>query len=202
VHCIEFPSDPDYPSFIAETLTADSAPPLAPLGWQSEDLARICKVLRRLAELRVRNVADAEDLVQDTLLTMVEKSAELPLRKGLLVWGMGILRKKIGNHYRKTQRRALTGSGDVPRPAGAPTPEAMLHCEELQQIVARVLDRFPPEERRVMRLVLAGMPIFEVAELVETAPYQTIVNYSFRGRRKLVQHLERCGYSRRRGLKV
>src|SRR5207247_5159091 len=69
--------------------------------WPTEELLRIRLVLKRLTALRVKNPDDAEDLVQEALLTMTQKFPEIELHKGLMVWGMGILRKKVGNYYRR-----------------------------------------------------------------------------------------------------
>ena len=103
------------PFFINETAGLEERSPLCKpkLGdWSDQEIASIRNVLHRLTALRVMNAEDAEDLVQDTFLTMAMKCPEIELEKGLLIWSMGILRKKVGNYYRKAQRTA----GPTPQP--------------------------------------------------------------------------------------
>src|SRR5262245_44132029 len=99
------PSLPHYCTAQLQDVAFATRSPLPELRhFPPEELARIRMVLRKLTALRIENPEDAEDLVQETLLTMTEKCPEIELRKGLLVWGMGILRKKVGNYYRRVQR--------------------------------------------------------------------------------------------------
>ena len=167
--------------------------------WTEAELSHIRQVLRRLTVLRVDNPEDAEDLVQETLLTLVRKGPKM-VEKGMMMWAMGILRRKVGNHYRRTQRfsvqdaqiRYLTG-----RSAFAPSPESCLHHAELMSVVDGVLVNLSPEERAPVDLYLAGRQTAEIVSLLHPERYQNIVNRLHRGRKKLVRELARHGYGRR-----
>jgi RNA polymerase sigma factor (sigma-70 family) len=168
--------------------------------WTDEELMRIRLVLRRLTALRVDNPEDAEDLVQDTLLTMTEKCTEIRLEKGLLIWSMGILRKKIGNYYRRTRRSVslddlLAGAQDQDHNAVVePTQETLLRHAELRALVVRALSGLAPRERIAVELFLSGSPTHEIADLLYPERYQNIVNWLHRGRKKLARELARHGY--------
>jgi RNA polymerase sigma factor (sigma-70 family) len=168
-------------------------------AWPEGELARIRTVLRRLAVLRIENPEDAEDLVQDTLLTMAEKCCRVEIQKGLLVWAMGILRKKIGNYYRRGRRfvpldEDSAGATDEGYGVFAAMQEALLHYAELQGMVQTALNGLGPRERTALELFLAGCPTREIADLLYPEPYQSIVNWLHRGRKKLARELARHGY--------
>lgn len=166
------------------------------------DLLRIRLVLRRLSTMRINNPEDAEDLVQETLLTMVRKAPRIDLEKGMLIWAMGVLRKKVGNYYRKAQRytsledHKIAGKSTMHSPA-AVSPESHLHHAELRAMVDGVLGTLSPREREAIDLYLAGIQTGEIANLLHPERYQNVVNWLHRGRKKLAKELSRHGYGRR-----
>jgi RNA polymerase sigma factor (sigma-70 family) len=170
-------------------------------AWTDEEVVRIRVVLRKLTALRIRNEEDAEDLVQETLLTATANFPGYALHKGLLVWCMGVLRKKVGNYYRKMNRfTSLDGCEALAwrlclREIRDPAPEAGLRLTELQLLVDRILSDFPAEERQPMQLFLAGLSTCEIAQLLYPERYQNVVNRIFRGRKKLARRLAKYGYA-------
>ena len=171
------------------------------IPWTEEELIHIRLVLRKLTALRVGNPHDAEDLVQETLLTMVRKAPEIDIEKGLLIWSLGILRRKIGNYYRRVRRlnelmEARTISWDKCRcPSVIPSPESSLHLRELHAAVEEVLSRLPPLERQAIDFYLMGMQTREIAAMLSPERYQNVVNRLHRGRKKLANELARQGYN-------
>ena len=167
----------------------------APHIWSNDELARIRLVLQRLTSLRIENEADAEDLVQETLLTMTQKCPESGPDKGLLVWSMGILRKKIGNYYRRARR-------DVPMECAetsaclriSTSPEMRFLQAEMAGLVRKTLHGLPDRERRAMELCLAGLQAHEIVALLHPERYQNVINHLFRGRRKIAAQLAAFGY--------
>jgi RNA polymerase sigma factor (sigma-70 family) len=164
--------------------------------WTDDNIKRIRTILRKLTAGRIYNSTDAEDLVQETLLTMISKPPDIVLEKGLLAWGMGILRKKVGNYYRKVQRYTSLS----PQEEGAqscmcaPSPETNLFQEELQAIVKEILSQFPLPQRQAMELQIDGFNSGEIAKLLHPIRYQNVINSLYRGRKKLAKELEKYGY--------
>jgi RNA polymerase sigma factor (sigma-70 family) len=182
-----------------------SAPKLR--EWPAEELTRIRMVLRKLTALRIENPEDAEDLVQETLLTMIEKCPEIALRKGLLVWGMGILRKKVGNYYRRGQRYSALQRENLNavmlHPTQAPpSAESTIHYRELRSLVETIVKKFPPHERVVMDLLVSGLATREIVKALYPERYQNIVNRVHRGRKRLHKELAKHGYMNYRIKKV
>jgi RNA polymerase sigma factor (sigma-70 family) len=170
-------------------------------AWTDAEIGLVRVVLQRLTALRVRNDDDAEDLVQETLLTATEKLPDGSLHKGLLVWCMGVLRRKVGNYYRKAKRytslddcEALAWRLCLER-ARVQSPETELRRAELQSLVEEILDCLPLPERRAMELHLNGLPASEIAQALYPERYQNVLNRIYRGRRKLARQLARYGYA-------
>ncbi len=167
----------------------------APRVWSNDELSRIRLVLQRLTSLRIENEADAEDLVQETLLTMTQKCPESGPDKGLLVWSMGILRKKIGNYYRKARRYVpMECAENAGRARVSASPEMRFLQSELAGLVRKTLHALPDRERRAMELCLAGLQAHEIVASLHPERYQNVINHLFRGRRKIAAQLAALGY--------
>jgi RNA polymerase sigma factor (sigma-70 family) len=173
---------------------------ILPDGWTDAEIAGIRDVLRRLTLRRIRNDHDAEDLVQETLLTMTRKLPGTELQKGLLVWALGILRRKIGNYYKMARRNdALDSEGVISRESGrcgsmTGAQESKLHYKELRTIVHRLLRSLPNKERRAVELLVRGLRTQEIAAAMAPEPYQNVANHLHRGRRKVTRALAKYGY--------
>jgi RNA polymerase sigma factor (sigma-70 family) len=168
--------------------------------WTEEEIAAIRAVLQKLTSIRILNSTDAEDLIQDTLLTMLTKHPGDALEKGLLVWTMGILRKKVGNYYRRTNRFTCF-SEQEPRTqrsirefTAAASPESRLFHEELQSIICQTLTQLPSPQRQAIELLIAGHDSGEVVKQLHPERYQNVINRIYRGRKKLAKELAKYGY--------
>jgi RNA polymerase sigma-70 factor (ECF subfamily) len=198
---LQLTHDPEFLCVCESLRNNGYQPGVQGLDWTKEDLERIRLVLRKLTALRVDNPEDAEDLVQDTLLTLVRKAPEIILEKGPMIWAMGILRKKVGNYYRKVQRCAALEEyyaatrGRRARMPAVLTPEMNLHHDELRSLVDGALARLSPREREALDLSLSGRPTAEIVSLLHPERYQNIVNRLHRGRKKLARELARHGYT-------
>ncbi len=185
------------PSYISESSRQENPPfKQEPLGWTDEEIAAIRSVLQKLTSVRIFNLNDAEDLVQETLLTMISKSPETALRKGPLVWGLGILRRKVGNYYRKSRRYISLNEQNAGEQLFLHTlsPEGKLFLKEIETIVNGVLSQLPLSQKRALDLMLAGFNAGEIARLLHPARYQNVINSLHRGRKKLARELARHGY--------
>jgi len=170
-----------------------------PSVWTDEEISTIRRILHELTATRILNSNDAEDIVQDTLLTMVSKRSQVVLEKGPLAWGMGILRNKVGNYYRKDRRRSIYQKTDMRVKSALPntksvSPEMELRCRELQKIIDSALAKLPNTQRQAMELLIAGLNPSEIVSYLEPERYQSIINRLYRGRREIVRELARYGY--------
>jgi RNA polymerase sigma factor (sigma-70 family) len=174
-----------------------------PCSPDDEEWGKVGVALRRISRLRVRNRQDAEDLVQDAFLTMVAKHRGVELKKGLLVWGLGILRNKIGNYYRRRRHEVPWGPANAPPRRNlegstrGSNPEAEVLGIELAALVASLLEHLSPDERVAVELLLEGLRVREIAFRLRPQTYQNVANHLCRGRKKIARRLARLGYARR-----
>ncbi len=168
--------------------------------WSDEQLAQIRLVLQRLTALRIQNSEDVEDLVQETMLTMALKCPRGELKKGLLVWSMGILRRKIGNYYRKAHRYASLNEQDascasaVRQTSATQSPEARVQYRELRLLINKILAGLTQPERQAISMLLAGMAPSHIVQRLDPERYQNVINWLYRGRHKLQRELVKYGY--------
>jgi RNA polymerase sigma factor (sigma-70 family) len=188
-------------SFISESVSCSSyGIKENPWEWSEEEIKTIRIVLQKLSTLRIMNSNDVEDVVQDTLLTMVIKRPQISLKKGPLIWGMGILRNKVGNYYRKNQRGSTIENmkaslqEQIPADSLASSPEGTIAHAELQKIVNDVMSQLPEPQRQVMELFIAGFDPREIVSRLSPERYQNVINRLHRGRKKLAQELAKYGY--------
>ena len=167
--------------------------------WPAEELARIRVVLRKLTALRIDNPEDAEDLVQETLLTMTEKCPEIELEKGLLVWGMGILRKKVGNYYRREQRYSALRReflSDVMLYLTRLRPRQNRPCTSgnCELWSTRFSKNFRLTSEPLWNSWFPGSRSMRLRGHCIPERYQNIVNRVHRGRKRLHKELAKYGY--------
>jgi len=170
------------------------------LKLNEDELTAIRKSLQKITRRRILDIADAEDIVQDTLLAMIMSNPGGELKKGMHAWSRGILRNKVGNYYRKSQRHTSLGERDygicisVPDPTVVATQEITLSNKEMKKIIEKKLEEFTPEVRKVMELLISGFKAGEIVDQLHPEPYQKIINRLYRGRKKLARELLRCGF--------
>ncbi|MFJ6120351.1 RNA polymerase sigma factor [Streptomyces sp. NPDC092129] len=118
------------------------------------------QVLRRVAVTLTAQPADAEDLVQDTLLRAYKAIGHFDGRY-TRAWLLAILRNVAFNRRRRRSFRLVYASNDdLERLAGAQvadSPEELVVGEDMDEVVGAALAALTREHRKVMRLVdIAG----------------------------------------------
>lgn len=174
-----------------------------PVAW----LDRHGDLLFRFAISRVRDRATAEDLVQETLLAAiqsVEAHAAVSSERG---WLMGILRHKLGDHFRRCAReqRLWEHSGDVPDTDGEfddsghwtaafgdwESPETSLEQDEFWATLNRCVDALPQNLKTTFALrEIDGVGCDDLAETLGITKNNLWVMLS-RARQRMRDCLER-----------
>jgi RNA polymerase sigma factor (sigma-70 family) len=186
-------------SFVAENSPLKNLDNPGQLEWEDDEIIAIRTALRKSTLLRIWNSDDVEDLVQDTLLTIVTKPPGSELEKGLLVWSLGVLRNKVGNYYRKPNRHIPlneieTGLPQWMQQSFSFSPEANASDKELRAIIDEKVAEMPPCQREVMELLVSGLDSREIVSQMHRERRQNVINRIHRGRKKLAKELARYGY--------
>jgi RNA polymerase sigma-70 factor (ECF subfamily) len=157
------------------------------------------EVLLRVANSLTRNYAEAEDLVQDTLIRAYRGidgfDGQYPR-----AWLLTILRNTHINRNRR-RRPELIRDPDaaVDRMASAASDERTdaLVDEEMDIEIVRALDSLDEPFRRVVELVdINGLTYAEAAEVMDV-PVGTVMSRLHRARSKIRDQLDRAGFVHR-----
>jgi RNA polymerase sigma-70 factor (ECF subfamily) len=147
-----------------------------------------------------RNPADAEDLVQETVLRAYRGFAGFQEGTNLKAWLYRILTNSFINTYRKKQRQPVTveGPDDIDEwylfdRLGAQNVEPSAESEVLEQLpdedVQRALEALPEGFRMAVLLAdVQGFSYKEIAEIMDI-PIGTVMSRLHRGRKALEKAL-------------
>jgi RNA polymerase sigma-70 factor, ECF subfamily len=163
-------------------------------------LSRNLPGLRRVAMRWLRNPEDAEDAVQDAMLSAFKHIARFEGRAHMSTWVMAILVNAVRGQLRRRLRHRFL-SLDQPARDGQqtiadlvadqrPTPEQTLAECELLKLVIKLTGTLPPSQRMAMKLrqVDDGLSTREAAEVLGV-PVGTLKAQLARGRVTLRQQL-------------
>lgn len=164
---------------------------------QSGDRAALIELLEsrqaqiyRFALTSCRNVEDAKDVLQETLLTLARKLSSFRGDASLSTWIYTIAR----NHCRKHRRRER-GERSEPMPSApsdaAPLPDAALADKEHRAALDAAVRRLPSMYREVLVLRdVEGLPAAEVAEVLDLS-VEAVKSRLHRARKQVRQQLAR-----------
>lgn len=186
-----------------------------PVGIHREALARLQPMLKRVARLQLRNDTWAEDVVSETILAAMERSARFEARATFQSWVVGILKHKVIDLLRRQKREvsieALIEAGEVDDvddlfdragcritgPLEWSDPESVLGQQEFLRTLQACLDRLPATAARVfvMREWLE-LDTQEICDLLSISPAYCNV-LIFRARMRLRECIDEQGEVRR-----
>jgi RNA polymerase sigma-70 factor, ECF subfamily len=157
---------------------------------------------RRAAMRLLRNPEDAEDAVQDAMLSAFKHIAAFDGRARLSTWVMAIvinavrmqMRRRPRGHFFSLDQTPEDGQGAVAEVIAdpRPTPEQIAVDSELRDLAARLTCGLPDSQRAALRLHQRdGLSIREAAAVLRV-PEGTLKAQLARGRAKLVQRFRKA----------
>jgi len=116
-------------------------------------LKSFAPAIHRFGLRMCKNVADAEDVLQDTLLAVAQHLGEVEGRASLSGWVFTLARNACLRRRRGLKNRPHVDTDTVPEPADErPSPEAKACEREVSEVVSRALDGLPDDYREVLVL--------------------------------------------------
>ena len=159
------------------------------------------EVLLRVAMSLTAQSADAEDLVQETLLRAFRAVDRFDGRHPR-AWLLTIMRNAEVNRHRRRRPRLLDDpDADLDRLATSPvTPEELVIGETFDEVVDAAFAALPFKHRQVVRLVdVDGLSYAEVAQLLGV-PAGTVMSRLHRARKRIRDRLAAAGLAPKRGV--
>ncbi|MFY3744588.1 RNA polymerase sigma factor [Anaeromyxobacter sp. Red801] len=167
-----------------------SHPPVAG-GFLQRALAQV-PFLRRNGRRLARNAADADDLVQETLVRALERQEELRDPARLRGW-LGTLQRSIHLNAVRGLRPRLEvlegGRAAEATPDAAPTAEEALLARALGDGLAAALAALPPEWREALWLREVEELSYQEIARAQGCPVGTVRSRLARARRELAGRL-------------
>jgi RNA polymerase sigma-70 factor (ECF subfamily) len=157
---------------------------------------------RRVAMRWLRNHEDAEDAVQDAMLSAFKHIARFEGRSQMSSWLMAIVINAVRMQLRRRPRCKIV-SLDEAQPNDqyaiseliadpGPTPEQTVEKSELCEIVARIAEKLPQSQRAALDLrQREGLSLKDTAEALGV-PEGTLKSQLARGRSKLTQRVRKA----------
>jgi len=187
-------------------------PPRAPLPTAAIDpheLAKHRPQLLKFAMRELRNAAQAEDAVQETLLAALQGAERFRGGAAVRTWLTGILKHKIIDHHRRGRREVSFPDGDDGSPrdefdapgnghgklagvtAGWGDPEIAFAQDRFFEVLERGIARLPENTARAFRMrEIQGMSTDEVSQALGiTASHCAVLLY--RARMSLRDYLQK-----------
>jgi RNA polymerase sigma-70 factor (ECF subfamily) len=168
--------------------------PDATATYETEVLPHL-DVLYRVARRMTGNAADAEDLVQETLLKALRGWDGFRPGSNARAWLLTILRNAFINGYRRRKREPIAMDIDtaerhsILQDVAESDPEGTFFTKLVDETVLAAVEALPEEFREALVLSdLEGMPYAEIAQVLEV-PVGTVKSRLFRARRLLQRTL-------------
>lgn len=118
-----------------------------------ELLASVAPSIRRFALRMCRNEADADDVLQEALLSIVTNLDGFEGRSSVPTWAFALTRSAC--HRRRRGRKNQPAEGDESlktRAVEGPDPEDSTASQETRELVSEALDELPHDYREVLLL--------------------------------------------------
>ena len=155
-----------------------------------ELLDRYAGYLFGVAASMVGNAADAEDVVQETLLGAFRGLRGFEGRSSVKTWLTSILIRQTAMRRRSAGRRPAASLESVPEAASGPSASHPTEATDTRIDLAAAIAELSPDHREVIVLrELSGMSYEEMSEALGV-PRGTIESRLFRARRQLQERLE------------
>jgi len=152
------------------------------------------EVLLRVARSIVARPADAEDLVQDTLMRAF-RSIDTFDGQHPRAWLLTIMRNAEANRHRRRRPDLLDdpeGSGEAAAP-DAEGPEGVVIGPMFDSVVERALDALPDRHRAVVELIDIDGLSYAEASIALGVPVGTVMSRLHRSRAKIRKQLRSAG---------
>jgi RNA polymerase sigma-70 factor (ECF subfamily) len=182
--------------FSAERVSAEPTETAGPTDIAEPDLTTLVRdyssLLYRVALSVLRNPAEAEDVVQDAFLRVLQRrhslAAVIDIRPWLvrIAWNLALDRVR---RARPSQLDDLFAAGLVS--ADLPADQALVEAGQIKQVL-RAMERLPKNERQA--LLLSAMDELSTAEIGDILgrSESSVRSLLFRARAHLRQRLEDC----------
>ena len=152
-----------------------------------DQLVETLPALRAYARSLTGDLADADDLVQETMMKALASASRFEDGSNMRAWLFTILRNTRNSQFRKRAREVEDVDGEHAEKQSAPgRPEATLEMQELEA----ALSRLPEDQREAVMLIGASGLDYSEASAIVGVSVDALKARVSRGRKKLAALLD------------
>jgi RNA polymerase sigma-70 factor (ECF subfamily) len=151
--------------------------------------------VRRFVRARVRDEAEAADIVHDTMLKVWRGAAGFEGRSSVLSWILTLARNGAVDHVRRQARVSLS-EADETVPDGDPDPEAVLGAAQDAARLRACVEELPERQRAAIHLAFFQEMTCAEAARVEGVAEGTVKSRIHHAKQLLMRCLSRGGRDR------
>lgn len=148
--------------------------------------------IMRFVRSRVRDDAEAADIVHDTMLNVWRSAGSFQGRSSVLGWMMSMARNKTVDHIRKHARVTL-GAPDENLPDGDPDPEAALGAAQNAARLRNCVEALPERQRAAIHLAFFEDLTYAEIAGIEDVPEGTVKSRIYHAKQLLLRCLAQDG---------
>jgi len=136
--------------------------------------------------------ADAEDVLQETALTLWAKFENFQPGSDFLAWAYQVARFKIQHHLEKQSRRRRLFSQAFIELVADRTEQLADHFGDLEALLVECMEKLPAADREVVQLSYSSDSTLEAVARQLGRPLNTIKSVLKRARRALYECIQRA----------
>jgi RNA polymerase sigma-70 factor, ECF subfamily len=145
--------------------------------------------LFRVALRITLNRAEAEDIVQDTMVRVWNKREEWPQLDSIEAYCMTICRNLSIDRSQKAEAKNLELTPEIIEQGETSGPSEQLERNERLEIVHKLMSQLPAQQREIMELRdIEGMSYKEISDVLQLTEEQVKV-YLFRARQRIKKEI-------------
>lgn len=156
---------------------------------EKELLGHLTVSFRIFAKQRIRDEYDSEDVVQETLVTIMEKSRDIEIETSFAAWAYKILQNKIMNYVSSKQNRKRLSENPGAEFKNTGTPHRDVELSLRLRECFRKINKQNPHHARILNLKYQGFSVQEICRIMKITPNNMYVKL-FRARAALEQCLK------------
>ncbi len=151
------------------------------------DILPLKNKLYRLALRITLDTAEAEDVVQDTMIRVWDKREEWPQFGSIEAYCLTVARNLAIDRSQKKEAQNVELTPEVQQTPDASSPYDQLVTDESLKLVHRLIGKLPEKQRTVLQLRdMEGKSYKEISEVLDLPEEQIKINL-FRARQKIKQ---------------
>ena len=154
---------------------------------------KLREIIVRLREKAKRKVpfADAEDIVQEVLVVLVERMQRPQPIDSLQAYADGVLRHVIYDYYQRKRDTLLPNEQTVEQASPTPSPEQRVVWMRHLRVIESLAEENRIDESLIQEHFMGGAPLREVAENLNVSP-GAVNGRLFRFRQKVMKYAGSC----------